>query len=68
MITVSHALNIVADGLRTIYGDEALSVANFALRRCHEEHDEDGEQVWTHLIRRLSKDAVQMSRDPWAGV
>ena len=53
MLTVHRTLAIVADGLQIIYGDEAQTIAHFALRQCRERHDTQGERVWNEVLARV---------------
>jgi hypothetical protein len=54
MMTVGNTLNIVAEGLLSIYGDEAKTMAHFVLRQCRERQDSAGEQVWNQLLERIT--------------
>ncbi|MFO1150720.1 MAG: hypothetical protein U1E62_20275 [Alsobacter sp.] len=54
MLTVGRTVAVVADGLRSIYGEEARSIASFALRLCRERHDAQGERVWIRVLDRIA--------------
>ena len=53
MLTVERTLSSVAEGLVTIYGDEAQAIAQFALRQCQERHDAAGEKVWNLVLDQI---------------
>jgi hypothetical protein len=53
MLTVGRTLAIVAEGLRTIYGDEAQAMARFVLRQCRERRDRAGEKVWIRVLDQI---------------
>lgn len=56
MLTVGRTLSIVADGLRSVYGDEAQAVARFVVRQCQERRDRRGEKVWNRVLDHLRSD------------
>lgn len=59
MLTVGRTVAIVADGLRTIYGEEAQAIVVFALRQCRERQDAQGEKVWNRVLERIRKEPVR---------
>jgi hypothetical protein len=62
MLTVHRTLRIVAEGLRTIYGDEAQTIADFALRQCRERRDTQGEKVWNEVLECVRTGQGSMPR------